>query len=102
MSLDLVKQAERAELRALRKAARRERHRERWAAWVAFWERAAKHLKVAATVITSLGVIGGFVWRAVVFYRSRDVGAVLPAPTGAQTTALDFVTKHPPDGGQPK
>jgi len=101
VSLDLVKRAERAELRALRKNARRERRREHWAAWVRFWERAARHLKVAATVVTSLGVIGGFVWRTIVFYRARDVGrAELPA-SGVASTAEDFVNKqHPPGGGK--
>lgn len=108
---------ERSERKALRKRERRERRRALWPRWVAFWERTAGYLKTAGIVVGSTaGIVSGgialyrhaadaahAVRRAWSFYADRDVGSpALPPPTGVATTALDFVTKHPPDGGSTK
>lgn len=105
------------ERRELQRVERRERRRERWPRWVAFWEEAARHLKTAAVVVGStVAVISGGIAlykyaasaahamrRAWTFYADRGVPPPdQPPPTGLATTALDFVTKHPPNGGSTK
>ena len=105
---------ERRERRELQRIERIERRRARWPRWVAFWEEAARHLKTAAVVVGStVAVISGGIAlykyaagaahalrRAWTFYADRGVPPPDQAPpTGMATTALDFVTKHPPDAG---
>lgn len=120
MSLDLIKRAERRELQALRKAARKQRRRDWWARWTAWWDGAGRSLKVAAQVIGTVTAIVSAVTglakavpplvagvrRAWGMYaaiaHARDAPPVLPPPSDLATTALDFITKHPPDGGQPR
>ena len=101
---DLLKRAQLAELRELRKAARQERRRDLWVRWVAFWDRLGKNLKVAAAVVGGVsalaagvpaGIKGGTlivhgVHKAWALYHARDIDLVLPAPTGVPSTALDF------------
>ena len=92
----------RAQAKALRKTERRERHRELWPRWVAFWERRATELGVAAKVVGFVSaILGGLAGakKAWGLLHARDVGrAELPA-SGVASTGEDFVTKHPPDGG---
>lgn len=113
MRLKDVKQLERADLarrakaardeeRALRQAERKANWAARWPRWTAWWEARSRELKIAATVVASVGAIAAgaaavgqrvahLAKRAWSFYAARDVGApAQPPPTGAPTTAVDF------------
>jgi hypothetical protein len=114
VSLKDLRELERAEIEALRKAARRRdkrvgRHAKwarRWPRWTAWWEARAKEVKIAATVVggavaivTGVPVLArnaGTIWRHTggamwALLRARDHEAtVLPPATGAPSTAIDF------------
>jgi hypothetical protein len=109
---DLLRRAQDllAEHRAQRKLERAERRRAAWPRWTAWWEKRAGELKIAATVMTSLGVIAtctvaGVKKADAIWHWARGVWALytardrevqpLPPPTDAPTTAVDFPKTAP-------
>lgn len=99
--LAAIREAERAEIRAGLKIARRQARRERWMRWEAWWTNLSKRLKVAATIIASAAGIGSGLppaWRVAkkvwgVMRAGRDVGPAELPKTGQPTIGTDFVDK---------
>lgn len=73
-----------------RRLERQESRRAAWAAWARWWKRRAAELKTAAAFLGALGTVGGFIWRAVTWYRTHDVG---PAEDQSRSGARMFVDR---------
>jgi hypothetical protein len=97
--MDKLRAAQAEEVQTSLRAARLQRTRDRWEAWVAWWKRRAKELAVAAKVSAALAAILGS-WKAVALLHARDVGPPEQQSGGSERMATDRV-EHSPRTGTP-
>lgn len=64
--------------------------------WTARFEKLGKLVTAVAKVLGGLGVIGGLIWRAAVFYKTRGLAPAEQPKTGVSSTFADRVDKPKP------